>query len=229
MNLSAIIDAIYNFSQNAMQLLGYPGLTLVMFLENVFPPIPSEIVLPVAGTLTVSDDLVSPAKFDIVAVILWATLGAFIGAWLWYWIGYLIGEQRVRLLLQKVGKYIMITENDLDNALRWFDRYGEWVVFFGRMIPIIRTLISVPAGLAKMNWIKFSIFTVAGTLIWNTILGLAGRLLGQNYTIVVDFIDKFKHAIIILGVLAVIVFYAVRIYRKKTGKMQSGDSYKRVS
>lgn len=224
MNLSAIIDAVYNFSQNAMQLLGYPGLALVMLLENVFPPIPSEIVLPVAGTLTVSTDPTVPTQFNIVAVILWATLGAFLGAWCWYWVGYLIGEQRVRSLLQKVGKYIMITEKDLDISLKWFDRYGEWVVFFGRMIPIIRTLISVPAGLAKMNWLKFSLFTVAGTLIWNIFLGLSGRLLGQNYTIVVDFIDKFKHLIIILGVVAVVVFYAVRIYRKKTGKDQSAEN-----
>ncbi len=118
----------------------------------------------------------------------------------------------------------MITENDLDTALKWFGRYGEWVVFFGRMIPIIRTLISVPAGLAKMNWLKFSLFTVVGTLLWNIILAFAGRILGENYTIVVDFIDEFKIVIVVLGVLAVAAFYAVRIYRRQTGKdLQNED------
>ena len=131
--------------------MGYPGLSLVMFLENVFPPIPSEIVLPLAGTLTVSSDPEIAPQFNIVSVILWATLGSFLGAWIWYWVGYLISEDRVRKLLQKIGKFIMITEKDLDTALDWFGKYGEWCVFFGRMVPIIRTLISVPAGLAKMQ------------------------------------------------------------------------------
>ena len=197
-----------------MQLLGYPGLAIVMFLENVFPPIPSEIVLPLAGTLTVSSDPSIPPQFNIINVVLWATLGSFLGAWIWYWVGYLIREDRVRRLLQKIGKVIMITEKDLDTALAWFGKYGEWCVFFGRMVPIIRTLISVPAGLSKMNWLKFSAFTIAGTMIWNIILAFAGRILGDNYTVIVDWIDRFKVVIIILCVAAVVVFYAKRISKK---------------
>lgn len=220
MSLTAIIDSIYTFCQNAMQLLGYPGLALVMFLENVFPPIPSEIVLPVAGTLTVSADPSVAPKFNIVSVILWATLGSFLGAWIWYWIGYLISEDRVRKLLQKIGKFIMITEKDLDTALEWFGKYGEWCIFFGRMVPIIRTLISVPAGLSKMNWLKFSIFTIMGTALWNIFLGFAGRILGDNYTVIVEWIDRFKVVIIILCVVAVIVFYARRIMKKKQESKQ---------
>ncbi len=215
MSLSNIINAVYSFCQNAMQILGYPGLALVMFIENVFPPIPSEIVLPVAGTLTVSADPSVAPKFNIISVILWATLGSFLGAWIWYWIGYLISEERVRKLLQKIGKYIMITEKDLDTALNWFGKYGEWCVFFGRMVPIIRTLISVPAGLAKMSWLKFSFFTIMGTALWNIILGFAGRILGDNYTIIVDLIDRFEVIIIILCVIAVVAFYAHRIIKKK--------------
>lgn len=216
MSFTEVINTIYAFCQNAMQIMGYPGLALVMFLENVFPPIPSEIVLPLAGTLTVSSDPNVPAQFSLVNVILWATLGSFVGAWMWYWIGYLIGEVRVRRLLQKIGKVIMITEKDLDQSEHWFDKYGEWCVFFGRMIPIIRTLISVPAGLQKMNWAKFSIFTIIGTLLWNIFLGTAGRILGDNYTIIIEWVDRYKTIIIILCVVAVVVFYARRIYLKKT-------------
>ena len=218
MSFTGVINAIYAFCQNAMQIMGYPGLALVMFLENVFPPIPSEIVLPLAGTLTVSSDPEIAPQFNIVNVILWATLGSFLGAWIWYWVGYLISEERVRKLLQKIGKIIMITEKDLDTALTWFGKYGEWCVFFGRMVPIIRTLISVPAGLSKMHWLKFSLFTVAGTMLWNIFLGFAGRILGDNYTVIVDFVDKFKEVIIILCVLAVAAFYAHRIWKKKKEK-----------
>lgn len=214
MSFTGVINSIYAFCQNAMQLLGYPGLALVMFLENVFPPIPSEIVLPLAGTLTVSSDPSAAPEFNIVSVILWATLGSFAGAWLWYWIGYLISEDRVRKLLRKIGKIIMITEEDLDRALDWFGRYGEWCVFFGRMVPIIRTIISVPAGLSKMHWLKFSIFTILGTSLWNIFLGFAGRILGDNYTIIIEWIDRFKYLVIIICVAAVVVFYIRRMKNK---------------
>ena len=223
MSFTDVINSIYSFCQNAMQLLGYPGLALVMFLENVFPPIPSELVLPLAGTLTVSQDPSVPPQFTIVNVILWATLGSFLGAWIWYWVGYLISEERVRKLLQKIGKYIMITEKDLDTALEWFGKYGEWCVFFGRMVPIIRTLISVPAGLSKMHWAKFSAFTIAGTCLWNIFLAFAGRLLGDNYTVIVDWIDRFKVVIIALCVIAVVVFYARRIAKKKNGEEENAE------
>ena len=214
MSFTGVINSIYAFCQNAMQLLGYPGLALVMFLENVFPPIPSEIVLPLAGTLTVSSDPSVAPEFNIVSVILWATLGSFAGAWLWYWIGYLISEDRVRKLLRKIGKIIMITEEDLDRALDWFGRYGEWCVFFGRMVPIIRTIISVPAGLSKMHWLKFSIFTILGTSLWNIFLGFAGRILGDNYTVIIEWIDRFKYLVIIVCVAAVVVFYIRRMKNK---------------
>ena len=221
MSFTDVINSIYAFCQNAMQIMGYPGLSLVMFLENVFPPIPSEIVLPLAGTLTVSSDPKIAPQFNIVSVILWATLGSFLGAWIWYWVGYLISEDRVRKLLQKIGRFIMITEKDLDTALDWFGKYGEWCVFFGRMVPIIRTLISVPAGLSKMHWLKFSIFTVAGTMLWNIFLGFAGRILGDNYTVIVDWIDKFKIVIIVLCVAVVAAFYAHRIWKKRKEKAEN--------
>ena len=206
MSFTGVINAIYAFCQNAMQIMGYPGLSLVMFLENVFPPIPSEIVLPLAGTLTVSSDPAVAPRFNIVSVILWATLGSFLGAWIWYWVGYLISEDRVRKLLQKIGKFIMITEKDLDTALTWFGKYGEWCVFFGRMVPIIRTL--------------FSAFTIAGTMLWNIFLGFAGRILGDNYTVIVDWIDKFKIVIIVLCVAVVAAFYAHRILARKKSKAE---------
>lgn len=225
MSFTGVIDAIYAFCQNAMQIMGYPGLALVMFIENVFPPIPSEVVLPLAGTLTVSADPSVPAQFNIVSTIIWASVGTFAGAWLWYWIGYLIGEERIRSVLKKIGKYIKITENDLDYSISWFEKYGEFCVFFGRMVPIIRTLISIPAGLSKMNWLKFSLLTVAGTGIWNTLLAFAGRILGDNYTVIVDYIDQYKKVVIVVCVAAVVVFYVRRFMKSR----KSGDAAEAVS
>ncbi len=228
MHLGSIVTVVYNFCQNLIGGMGYFGLSLVMFLENVFPPIPSEIFLPFAGTLTISTPT-QPAKFTMFWAIFWGTVGTFLGAWIWYWVGYIIGEERIRRLLRKIGKYIMITENDLDTSKKWFSKYGELCVFFGRMIPIIRTLISVPAGLAKMSWWKFSIFTLAGTVIWNTFLTLAGRLVGANYLVIATYMDKYQNIIIFLLVLAIALFYWSRIRSKKKTKAANAGSMNAVT
>jgi membrane protein DedA with SNARE-associated domain len=206
MHLSEILDAINAWALNIISTLGYPGLGFVMFLENVFPPIPSELVLPLAGWLTLGED----AKFTMLGVTLVGALGSVVGAFFFYGLGAWFDERRVRALLQRYGKWFMLSEEDLDVALAWFDRYGDYVIFFGRMVPIVRSLISVPAGLASMPLGKFSLFTAVGTALWSFILAFAGRMLGENWHLVSDFIDKYENIVLVVVVLAFVYFIYTR-------------------
>jgi membrane protein DedA with SNARE-associated domain len=209
MNLGQILDAIKIWAEAIISSMGYPGLTLVMFLENVFPPIPSEIVLPLAGSLTLT------GRFSILGVVLWGMVGSLAGALFFYALGKLLGESRVRWLIDKTGKYLAISNDDFDRSLTWFDRYGDWVIFFGRMVPIVRSLISIPAGLASMNMVKFVFYTILGTSCWNFILSFAGRLLGASWPVVADWIGVYQNVVLVLTVLAVAAFLVFRFSRKK--------------
>lgn len=206
MQLSEILDAINAWALNIISTLGYPGLGFVMFLENVFPPIPSELVLPLAGWLTLGED----AKFTMLGVTLVGALGSVVGAFFFYGLGAWFDESRVRVLLQRYGKWFMLSVEDLDVALAWFDRYGDYVIFFGRMVPIVRSLISIPAGLASMPLGKFSLFTAVGTALWSFILAFAGRMLGENWHLVSDFIDRYENIVLIVAVLAFVYFIYTR-------------------
>ncbi|MCX6053520.1 MAG: DedA family protein [Chloroflexi bacterium] len=189
---------------------GYPGLGLVMFLENVFPPIPSEIILPLAGSLTLKGD------FSLLGITLVGMIGSVAGAWVFYGIGYLFDEKRVRWLIQKYGKWMLLSTVDLDRALDWFNRYGYWVVFFGRMIPMVRSLISLPAGLAKMNWAKFTLFSALGTACWSFVLALTGQILGKNWILVESYLQKYDTVVWIILAIAVLYFVFKKIFPKKT-------------
>ena len=142
MHLGDILNAINEWALGIISSLGYPGLGFIMFLENVFPPIPSEIVLPLAGWLTLGEN----AQFTLLGVTIVGAIGSVAGAFFFYGLGRWFDESRVRYLLQRFGKWFMLSENDLDTALDWFARFDEYVIFFGRMVPIVRSLISVPAG-----------------------------------------------------------------------------------
>ncbi len=215
MNLGQILDLIKNWAESIISTLGYPGLTLVMFLENVFPPIPSEIVLPLAGSLTLT------GRFSIIGVVAWGMLGSLAGAFFFYGLGKLLGEARVRWLIDRFGKYFTISNEDFDRSLRWFERYGDWVIFFGRMVPIVRSLISIPAGLASMNLVKFVFFTVLGTSLWNFVLSFAGRLLGASWPVVADWIGVYQDIVIVLCAAAVVVFIVYRLRKKQLDKSKT--------
>ena len=206
MHLADILNAINLWVQSIIRSMGYPGLGMVMFLENVFPPIPSEIVLPLAGWLTLGED----ASFTLTGVTLTGSAGSVAGAYVFYGLGRWFDERRVRYLLRRFGKWFMLSEHDLDISLAWFKKYGEYVVFFGRMVPIVRSLISVPAGLARMNVARFTIYTAAGTALWSFALAFAGRLLGESWPLVAEFISKYEHLVLALGVLAVVAFVVHR-------------------
>jgi len=155
--------------------IGWPGVVFLMAIESAAIPFPSELIMPLAGWLLVQDRggtlwLVALAGF-------YGALGNLLGSWLAYWVSLKGG----RPLLRKYGKYILITQEELDRAEVWFSKYGEWAVFFARLLPVVRTFISVPAGIGRMSFWKFSLYTFTGSFPWSLGLAYGGYLLGQNW------------------------------------------------
>ncbi|MCD4752139.1 MAG: DedA family protein [Anaerolineaceae bacterium] len=207
MDLAAILNAIKDWTSAVIGSMGYPGLVLVMFLENVFPPIPSEVVLPLAG------DMTRYTEFSIFWVVFWGMIGSLLGAFFFYYIALWFGEKRMYWVVEKVGKFLFIKKEDLDNSFKFFEKYGEWTIFFGRMIPLVRSLISIPAGLAKMSLPKFIAFTVAGTTAWNIILVMAGRILGPAWPVVVEWVGVYQNIVVVLILVGGAAFLGIRIYQ----------------
>jgi membrane protein DedA with SNARE-associated domain len=204
---------LQTWSEKIMLLLGYPGIFLVMFLECVFPPIPSEVIMPLAGFLVVQ------GRFNVFWVMVSGTLGSLAGALLLYWLGAWADEAILRRWVRKYGKWLQITELDIDRVMKWFDRFGQPVIFFGRMVPLVRSLISIPAGLNHMKMGRFLIFTISGSVIWNLLLTYGGILLGENWEVILAWLDTYETIVLVtLGILfvAFVVWY-VRFYirRKK--------------
>jgi len=209
MHLTMILDTINNWAQSAISSLGYVGLGLVMFLENVFPPIPSEVVLPLAGSLTVE------GRFTLVGVTLVGALGSLAGALFFYGLGRWLGEARVRRLIERYGRWLFLSVADFDRAKAWFDRYGESVVFFGRMVPMVRSLISIPAGLVGMDLARFNLYTALGTVLWSLLLAWAGRVLGQNWPLVSAWIGRYEHLVLAAIGIGAVVFIIRRHLRRQ--------------
>ncbi len=202
--MSAIIDWIVNL----MNTLGSPAVALAIFLENIFPPIPSEVVLPLAGFT------VSQGDMSFIATLIWSTVGSVAGAYVLYWIGYAIGAERLRRIADKMW---LTESSDVDNALSFFDKYGTASVFFGRFIPGVRSLISIPAGVHEMSLLRFGVWTTVGSFIWNAVLISLGYVLGESYHLVADVIDQYSTVIyvIIAALLAWGVYLAIRRDRRK--------------
>ncbi|MBS1249737.1 MAG: Protein DedA [Chloroflexi bacterium] len=215
MGLSHLLDGVAMWAQDIIRAMGYLGLAFVMFLENVFPPIPSEAVLPMAGWLAFEKE----GNFTLWGVTLVGAIGSIAGALVFYGLGYWFGEERVRELLRRYGKWLLLTEADFDTALAWFERYGELVIFFGRMVPIVRSLVSIPAGIASMNLGLFNIYTAIGTALWSFLLALAGYILGQNWGLVLEWIDKYEKVVLVLGVGVVIFFVVSRLRQRQKNKV----------
>jgi membrane protein DedA with SNARE-associated domain len=203
-----MIDAIVVWCQSVISTSGYPGLALVMFLENVFPPIPSEVILPLAGSL------VPAGRFTLLGVTVTGVVGSVVGAFTFYALGQLLGEDRVRELIRRYGKWLTISEKDYDTALAWFDRYGEGVIFFGRMVPIVRSLVSIPAGIAGMRIARFGLYTAIGTGLWSFLLALSGYLLGRNWPLVSAWLARYEKAVAVILAVAVIVFLVRRLRQR---------------
>jgi len=209
MQLGDALNAIKIWVEQIISSMGYVGLYLVMFLENVFPPIPSEVVLPLAGSLTLT------GRFSVFWITVIGMLGSLTGAFLFYGLGKWLGEPRVRTIIEKYGRYALLSTNDLDRSLEWFDKYDDWVIFFSRMVPIVRSLISIPAGIASMNITKFSFFTILGTALWSFLLALGGRLLGEQWPLIAEFINTYQNIVLVIAVAAVLLFIGSRLFKKK--------------
>jgi membrane protein DedA with SNARE-associated domain len=175
--------------------LGYLGVALLMMLENVFPPVPSELIMPLAGYQAETGRM----NFWLVVLAGWA--GSLAGTGLWYWVGRKVGEPRLRGWIEKHGKWFTVSDKDLDKAEDWFDKHGSMSVFIARMIPALRSIISLPAGFCGMGLSKFLIYSSIGTLVWTLGLAYAGKLLGQNYQAVDKYLGPVSWAIIGSGVL----------------------------
>lgn len=187
-----------------MDKLGLVGVALMMFLENVFPSIPSELIMPAAGFAAAIGEL------SLISVIIAGTIGSVLGALPLYYLGSRLDETRLIRLTERYGKYLLITPKDIISAQAWFDRHGKTVVFFGRMIPAIRSLISIPAGMARMSLLPFLMLTAMGSMIWSALLAYAGFVLGANYEKVGIYIESVSHYVVLLMVL----IFSYLLYRR---------------
>ncbi|MGG4551096.1 DedA family protein [Paenibacillus humicus] len=176
-----------NWITDFMEQFGYIGIFLLIALENVFPPIPSEVILTFGGFMTTYSDL------TMTGVIVAATLGSVLGAVILYGAGYMLNVDRLEAIIDKWGKYLRLKKEDVRKADAWFDKYGYWTVLFCRMIPLIRSLISIPAGMAKMKFGLFLLYTTVGTLIWNVILVSVGAAVGSSWEKIVAFMDVYSN------------------------------------
>ncbi len=207
--MTEIIEFLRLWSEKIMMLLGYPGIFLIMLLECVFPPIPSEVVMPLAGFL------VSQGEFNFWLVMLSGTLGSLAGALLLYYLGVWADEAILRNWVRKHGKWIQVSETDIDRVQKWFTKHGQSVIFFGRMIPIIRSLISIPAGMERMRMGKFIFYTVLGSILWNFLLTYGGMLLGENWNRIITWLDIYQNVVLVILVLLVVAFIVWLILRRR--------------
>lgn len=184
---------------------GPAGVFLLMLLETVFPPIPSELVMPLTGYLA------SQGHMGLVAAIVAGTLGSTLGALLFYWLGLRLGEERLKAFADRHGRWLTVSRADLDRAGRWFDRHGGRAVLLGRLVPGVRSLISLPAGIHRMPMPRFVACTIAGSAAWTTLLVGLGYTLGRNFERVGDYVDPVGK--LVLGI--VLALYLWRVARGK--------------
>ena len=195
-----------------MTSLNYWGIGLLMFAENLFPPIPSELIMPLAGFT------VSQGKMSFVPAVLAGVIGTIIGALPWYYAGKLVGEERLKALADKYGKWITVSSQDIDKVTRWFNRYGKKAVLMGRLVPGIRTLISLPAGLSNMPLVPFLIYSTIGTTMWVMLLTFLGFILGDHYELVDEYLAPVSKIVLVFLIVAFIVWVVLKKRKKKDRK-----------
>lgn len=186
---------------------GYIGVFILVFLEYVIHPFPSEIILTFAGFMTTQSNL------NIVIVCIIAVIGAVLGSLVLYGIGAFIGEERLYRFINKRGKLIGIKTKDLDKTIKWLDKYGHWAIFIGRFIPIVRTLISLPAGITKMNLPVFILLTALGTGMWNILLIMLGKTLGSHWHEIIVYVGMYSK--IFIAIIAIAVIYVLYLWFKR--------------
>lgn len=185
--------------------LGYMGVAILMFVENILPPIPSELIMPLSGYMAAQD------AFTLLGISIAGTIGSLLGAVALYYLGYAVGEERLKHFADRYGRWLTVSSRDIERSKHWFERHGATAVLVGRLIPGVRSIISIPAGVARMNVATFVVCTLIGSGIWAGLLAYAGYFLGTNFERVQHFIDPLSK-----GVIAIVVlFYLVRVARFK--------------
>lgn len=192
-----------------MEKFGYLGILLLILIENIFPPIPSEVILLFGGFMT------TKTKLSIIGVIIASTIGSVLGAIILYFIGKILNKERlIKIVSSKVGRVLRLNEKDILKADNWFAEKGQKTVFFCRFVPVLRSLISIPAGMNEMPLVKFLSLTIVGTLIWNTILTYLGYSLGDKWQDILVIFDTYSKIVTIILIFAVIIF-ALVFYKKR--------------
>ena len=192
-----------NWIKSIIEEFSYPGIIFLMLLENVFPPIPSELIIPLAGFVS------TQGKLSLLGVILAGTLGSVLGAVALYYVGKKLGGERLKSWADGHGKWIGLSREDLEKSDRWFERHGSKTVLFGRLVPGVRSLISIPAGISDMRLPVFLVYTTLGSAVWTAALAIAGRALGRNYEQVEHVIGPISTAVVV-GIIVSLVIRAIR-------------------
>ena len=216
-----MINALVDWLVQAIDSFGYLGVGLAIFLESFIAPIPSQIILPFSGFVA------SQGSLNIILVIIVAAFGAYLGTLPFYFVG-LWGDEFVEKFLKKYGKYLFLSQDDLDKGYKAFEKYGYGIVFFGRLIPLVRSVISFPAGAARMKFWIFSVFTYAGSLIFASILCMAGYLMGESWHIVAIYTEEYERIAIAILVIVVLLYIwrGIRNLNKETEKKKQLDKGK---
>jgi membrane protein DedA with SNARE-associated domain len=196
------LTSLIDWAVSLMELIGPAGAGIAIALENLFPPLPSEVILPMAGLTA------SRGRFTIAEALIWTTLGSLVGAFLLYGIGAWLGIDRLRRVAAKLP---LLHPEDVDRTAAWFERHGGKAVFFGRMIPVFRSLISIPAGVTRMPLWRFGLLTVAGSLVWNSVFVLAGFFLGESWHVVEQYADILQYVVVGAVVVGVGWFAYARV------------------
>lgn len=205
------------FILSMMNQFGYIGVFLLIAIENIFPPIPSEVILLFGGFMTTYSEL------NIILMIIFATLGSLLGAIVLYYIGKILNKERLKKIVSgKIGKVLRLKNSDIDKADEWFDKKGNKTVFFCRFIPIVRSLISIPAGMSEMPLGKFFLYTTTGSLIWNTVLIIIGAIVGEKWESILNIFDTYSNIVLVLLVIIFVVgvylFYHTKNKKKNLTK-----------
>jgi len=215
MFFEVILETLANIVIFMITSLGYFGIVLAMAIESACIPLPSEIIMPFSGFL------VHKGVFDFWLVSLAGGFGCLVGSMIAYWIGHWKGEEWVRLLIRKYGKFILVFEYELDDAIHWFKKYGSAIAFTSRLLPVVRTFISLPAGISGMDVKKFAFYTFVGSFIWSTLLAYVGVKLGENWDTLGTYFHKFD-AVIFLVFLALGGLYIYhKLHKHKKHKLKN--------
>jgi membrane protein DedA with SNARE-associated domain len=198
--VKTIFDLITVFQKT-----GVLGIGLLMFVENVFPPIPSELIMPLAGFSA------ARGERSLIIVIIAGSLGSLLGALLWYYIGKWVGAERLKRWATKHGRWLTLSPEEVDRACSWFNRHGGKAVFIGRLIPAVRTLVSIPAGIAGMSLPVFLLYSGAGTVLWTTLLAVAGYFLESQYDKVANWVSLVSN--VVIGLIVLCYLYRVVTFR----------------